>query len=108
MKPGVIEGFTHVLGEPAGWNEAEHGPCEKLHVLNEGRAWSSVWEPSPEERQALANGGNVLLTVFGGQPPVMLQTLTPWVQPAEPPACDACAGSGMPAGCCMACGGGAT
>lgn len=36
----------------------------------------SVWEPTPEERHAIANGANIELAVWGGQPPVALQTTT--------------------------------
>lgn len=32
----------------------------------------SVWEPTPEEREAIARGDNVYLLVWGGQPPVAL------------------------------------
>lgn len=34
----------------------------------------SVWEPTPEERQAIADGENIELAVWGGQPPVALGT----------------------------------
>lgn len=32
----------------------------------------SVWEPTPEERQSIASGGNIKLTVYGVHPPVAL------------------------------------
>lgn len=34
----------------------------------------SVWEPTSEERQAIADGENIELAVWGGQPPVVLGT----------------------------------
>lgn len=34
----------------------------------------SVWEPTLEERQAIADGENIELAVWGGQPPVALGT----------------------------------
>lgn len=34
----------------------------------------STWEPTDEERAAIAAGANVELAVWGGQPPVALQT----------------------------------
>jgi hypothetical protein len=43
----------------------------------------SVWEPTDEERSALAAGANIELTVWGtGTPPVALRTTD--VQPREP------------------------
>lgn len=36
----------------------------------------SVWEPSPEERAAIAAGANLELAVWGEQPPVALGTTT--------------------------------
>jgi hypothetical protein len=41
-------------------------------VRIEGIAFSSAWEPTPAELAILKAGGHVVLTVFGGQPPVML------------------------------------
>jgi len=50
--------------------------CEPLAVVvqrtADGVACLSRWEPSAEERQALATGADVLLYVWGGQPPVAL------------------------------------
>jgi hypothetical protein len=34
----------------------------------------SVWEPTDDERAAIAAGANVELVVWGGQPPVAVQT----------------------------------
>lgn len=33
---------------------------------------TTVWEPTPEERTAIANGGNVALVVLGQHPPVAI------------------------------------
>lgn len=33
---------------------------------------SSVWEPTTAERRAIAEGQNIELTVYGGQPPVSM------------------------------------
>lgn len=33
---------------------------------------TSVWEPTPEEREAIAAGANIALGVYGLHPPVML------------------------------------
>jgi hypothetical protein len=44
----------------------------------------SVWEPSDEERQAIADGANIELVIWGqAQPPVSLATTT--VQLGKPP-----------------------
>lgn len=34
----------------------------------------SVWELTPAERQAVAEGANIALLVWGGQPPVAIET----------------------------------
>lgn len=36
---------------------------------------SSVWEPTPEERESIANGHNIQLTIYGGQPPVSMSVV---------------------------------
>lgn len=36
----------------------------------------SVWEPTVEERVAIAAGANIELAVWGGQPPVAIETTT--------------------------------
>ena len=45
-------------------------------VLGTRDAVASVWEPTDEERAAIADGANIQLTVIGGQPPVMLDATT--------------------------------
>jgi len=76
MIPRRISGFTHALVAPTGWNEATDGNCCTLHVrmVQEGGhvAAQSAWEPTPEELAMLNAGGSVILSVVGGQPPVML------------------------------------
>lgn len=37
---------------------------------------SSVWELTDEERRAIADGANIELIVWGGQPPVGMQVVT--------------------------------
>lgn len=45
---------------------------------------SSVWELTDEERAAIADGFNVQLTVWGGQPPVAMWLVnTPLSKPPE-------------------------
>jgi hypothetical protein len=69
----------HVLKAPKNWDPRPNGRCVALAVRVEGIAFSSAWEPTPAELEVLKAGGNVLLTVFGGQPPVILA-----VEPSDP------------------------
>lgn len=66
-----IADFTHFLGAPAGW-KPENGSCVGLAVRQEGPVWVSAWEPTPAELALLNAGGSVILSVYGGQPPVSL------------------------------------
>lgn len=51
-------------------------PCERVQEIYEGasgenrvhRAVYSVWEPTDEERQAIADGANVKLGILGMEP----------------------------------------
>ncbi|MBI1243777.1 MAG: hypothetical protein GC202_02135 [Alphaproteobacteria bacterium] len=73
MIPKVIQGATHVLGSPEGWDAARHGAVANLHVRKMPGCVLSAWEPTPKELQQLNNGGLVLLGVAGpSMPPVML------------------------------------
>jgi hypothetical protein len=51
----------------------------------------SVWEPSPDERQRIADGENIALCIWGtGHPPVLLvPTDIPLGKKPEEPADDA-------------------
>jgi hypothetical protein len=72
MTPTRINGATNTYVAPEGWDAEKDGECGKLPVRAEGRQFSSAWQPSPDELAMLNAGGCVVLTVFGGQPPVML------------------------------------
>jgi hypothetical protein len=53
-------------------------PCGRLHVrVLPGKVCESAWEPTPDELAALHAGGSVILSVVGGQPPVMLSVQAP-------------------------------
>ncbi len=53
-----------------------------LWVEIDGDTVSSVWELSAEERKAIADGQNVELKVWGGQPPVAMRVVnTPLGKP---------------------------
>lgn len=48
------------------------------HEVNDGvlgvmACVTSVFVPTGEQREAIANGENIALTIFGGQPPVMVR-----------------------------------
>lgn len=86
MIPRRIKGFTHMLGAPDRWEKARDGNCVALAVravpppgAGVGRPGDgmvqcqSAWEPTPEELALLNAGGSVVLTVYGGQPPVRLE-----------------------------------
>lgn len=66
-------GVAHVFSGP---QEVMGIRCEPLAVVVQECAGSLVylsrWEPSDNERQAIADGADVLLYVFGGQPPVTI------------------------------------
>lgn len=71
MIPGIIDGFTNVLGAPLGWDSATDGECLPLHVrVTDQGDCQSAWRPTPDELAVLVAGGSVLLSVVGGQPPV--------------------------------------
>jgi hypothetical protein len=74
--PRRISGSTHALGAPKDWDNAVDGNCCTLHVrwVQEGghMCAQSAWEPTPAELAMLNNGGSVVLSIVGGQPPVML------------------------------------
>jgi hypothetical protein len=76
MKPSDFAESTTVFRAPAGMTEEE---CGSLAVHDTGEAPISRWEPTPEERQAIAAGAPIWLWVFGrGHPPVSLATESPF------------------------------
>lgn len=73
MIPKRISGANLNLGAPKGWEPEKDGNCIHLAVrLVDGNIYQSAWEPSPDELAALNAGGSIVLSVVGGQPPVML------------------------------------
>ena len=78
MIPRRIAGATHHLGAPQSWDEATQGPCRRLHVrVSPEGICESAWEPTPAELAALNAGASIILSVVGGQPPVMLSVEAP-------------------------------
>jgi hypothetical protein len=68
-----IVGATHQYGKPSGWDEAENGKCAGLAVRVDGAIYSSAWEPTATELAMLNAGGSLIVSVYGGQPPICLQ-----------------------------------
>jgi hypothetical protein len=73
MIPKRIAGTTHYLGAPKGWEPERDGDCSHLAVRQVGVCFESAWEPTPGELATLAAGGSIVLSCFGGQPPVNLR-----------------------------------
>ena len=72
MRPAAISGATHTFSAPKGWDESVSGPCADLDVRRTDDICESAWRPTAEELAALNAGGVVVLSIMGGQPPVML------------------------------------
>ncbi len=67
---------TNVLGAPVDWSQ-ETLPCGALAItackIEGASAMKSWWQPTPEERAAIANGARVVLSVIGTcHPPVAI------------------------------------
>jgi hypothetical protein len=76
MKPVNFKESNTIFRRPDSMTEEE---CGDLHVHNTGGALISKWEPTEEERKAIANGAPVYLWVIGQvQPPVSLQVESPF------------------------------
>ncbi len=80
MIPLRIMGATQNLGAPKGWDKDADGSCRSLAVRHVDGVWQSAWEPTPQELELLAAGGVVVLSIVGGQPPVMLTVEPPAIQ----------------------------
>lgn len=68
-----------VMRAPAGLPE---GACVDVHAFSDGHSQCvTCWEPTPEERAAIAAGGPVWISVHyaGGMPPVGVFGLTPFL-----------------------------
>lgn len=66
-----IDGATRVLGKPADWDETQ-GECVGLPIVDHPEGWMiSEWRPTPEELQALIDGGSIRLWVQGSAHPAV-------------------------------------
>ncbi len=90
MEINPIDGATRVLGKDQGYRP--------LYVRDELAAYGpqmvSSWQPTPAERELIAAGAPILLTVLGtAHPPVLLEVGLPPAPPTAedpettPPAC---------------------
>ncbi len=76
MRPATFPEHNRVFTRPVTMGA---DLCVDLQVFDTTEEFISKWEPSPEERAAIAAGGPVWLYVFGrGHPPVMLSGLSPF------------------------------
>lgn len=74
MKPINFPEAHQTLGQPPDWDEAKYGVVEGLRVARISGTIMSVWQPTDEERAAIANGASIELYVFGdGMPPVAVE-----------------------------------
>lgn len=73
MRPIRVPGTNFVFkldGDATGDHDL---PCQLLRPEPNAAIVISTWEPTPEERRAIAKGANVQLAVFSAQhPPVSL------------------------------------
>jgi hypothetical protein len=75
--------MSNQVFELAGGNEDNSLWVQVQHETGVPRI-SSVWELTDEERRAIADGFNIELTVYGGQPPVAMRVVnTPLGKPSE-------------------------
>lgn len=73
MNPSKIQGANAALGAPEDWDADKQGECATLPVRINAEAGTieSAWEPSDEEKAAIAAGRPVILTIWGRlHPPV--------------------------------------
>lgn len=78
MRSVQIKDSAHNYGAPEHWDATRDGECGVLSVrvqefgANKLRECVSAWRPTSEELALLVRGGVVILSIIGGQPPVML------------------------------------
>jgi hypothetical protein len=87
MNPTDFPQANHTFGKPPSMSDEE---CRALRVCTtvvDGLPVSiSRWEPTPEERAAIAAGAPIWLWVYGrGHPVVQLSADDPWPAAAAPP-----------------------
>lgn len=82
MRPGIIPGYTRVLGAPPDWDQSK-AECLGLPIRESEQdgipLMESLWKPTLRELDDMANGAALILTVAGkGHPAVSIHvTETP-------------------------------
>lgn len=75
MKPRRTHHSDKVFRLPGGTEDNDLWATVYPADANSGPALGSVWVPTDEERQAIADGENIELIVWGtGHPPVAMRT----------------------------------
>lgn len=72
MIPRTIRGANVTFTAPREWDEERNGRCVPLRARVVDGTISTAWEPTPEELKLLNEGGSVVLTIWGGPPPVWI------------------------------------
>lgn len=77
MKPIKTARTTSILHQPEDWDEAKHGPCVGLPVVQtEGPYFFSYWKTTWRDRLAILIGRPVRMCVASRlHPPIMLDTV---------------------------------
>lgn len=74
MKPRRTPSSNRVYRLAGGTEDNDLWVCETFDSLQPAQTVvCSVWELTDDERQRVADGENIELAVWGGQPPVALQ-----------------------------------
>jgi hypothetical protein len=82
MKPTPFPEANRIFRRPPSMPAEE---CGDLPIFDDGVELVSRWEPTPEERAAIAAGGPVWLWVLGrAHPPVVLTTAAPFEPVPDP------------------------
>lgn len=86
MMPTKIEPCTRIMGRPDGMPEED---CLALHISDDhdpiwGNVMRSAWAPSPEEREAIANGAPIILQIVGKCHPVVALYTGAWAGAPNP------------------------
>lgn len=78
------------------------GLCNDVHAHSNGEICVTLWQPTPEERAAIAAGAPIYLSVHmaGSMPPISFAVESPFIEPPTAerleeiadgaPACDGC------------------
>lgn len=81
MQPAKIEGSTHTLRAPDGWDHENNGRCGALHVraeeIEDTGFLRSAWDVNPDEAGWLLAGSKMVLGIAGPVHPVVHMVIPP-------------------------------